>query len=871
MKLLCIDSNSILNRAFYGIKLLSTKDGVYTNAIFGYMNIFKKLCDEVSPDAVACAFDLRAPTFRHKMYDGYKATRKGMPDELAGQLPLVQELLGLLGYRIVTAEGYEADDILGTFARACTQSGDTCVIATGDRDSLQLVSDETTVLLASTKMGKPATTVCTPDYIRQTYGVSPAQLIDVKALMGDASDNIPGVAGIGEKGALKLITEHGSLDAVYASLETLPVSPKLREKLAAGRESAMLSRKLAEICCTAPIDTDPASYVRAAPDYAGARALLARLQMFSLIDRLELPAADAAPPADTPDAAQTAAAEKPLLDCSEIVVEALLHSGVPIRMLCSFQGDDAASFALDAPEGVYYCAADSLPFQGMLKSLLESGNEKWVDGVKPLHRYAIKHGIRVRGITFDVGLAGYLLSPNSTEYTIDKLLAEYGIRPAAVTMMPPDYADAPLITACAQMEPLCERLHSEINESGLGDILQQVELPLARVLASMELTGFMVDAQGIADFGRELDGSIRELEDGIYRMAGGSFNINSPKQLGEILFDRLGLPSRRKNKSGYSTDAKVLESLQEYHPIVAAILEYRQLAKLRSTYVDGLIKAVGADGRIHSVFKQMETRTGRISSTEPNMQNIPVRTPLGSRMRKYFVAAPGCVLVDADYSQIELRVLAHIAQDGNMQKAFSSGEDIHTQTAAQVFDLPPELVTPELRSRAKAVNFGIVYGIGAFSLSKDIGVSIKEADQYIKNYLDTFSGVKHYMERTVEQAKKDGYVSTIMGRRRYLPELNSTNKNIQAFGKRVAMNMPIQGTAADIIKLAMIRVFERLEREGLQTRLILQVHDELIVEAPQEEAARAADILREEMENAVSLKVRMKVDLNQGENWYDAK
>lgn len=857
MKLLCIDSNSILNRAFYGIKLLSTKDGLYTNAIFGYMNIFKKLLDEVAPDAVACAFDLPAPTFRHKMYDGYKAQRKGMPDELASQLPLVKELLTDLGYKIVTAQGYEADDILGTFAKVCLQAGDECVIATGDRDSFQLVSDATTVLLASTKMGKPATTVCTPAYIRETYGVEPHQLIDVKALMGDASDNIPGVKGIGEKGALALIKAHGTLDAIYEQIDTLPVSPKMREKLLDGKESAYLSRTLAGICCEAPLGVDAAACVPAAPDYPAARALLSRLQMFTMIDRLEIPE-DAARASASPEDAASAPAEKKAVAGDEETLDRLLEEEWSLDVAGDFDGDDIVSFSVDTPGALYEFRAGSDDEIKQWNRILTDAVPLRTHGSKQLWRYAYRHGVALRNVVFDAELAGYLLSPNSSGYGLDRLIAEYG-------------AAVPAAGEAAALGVVCTRLEEEIRRNGLEEVLGEIELPLARVLAAMELYGFQVDAPGIAGFGRELDGQIASLEADIYRLAGGDFNINSPKQLGAVLFDRLGLPSRRKTKSGYSTDAEVLESLSGYHPVIPAILEYRKLAKLKSTYVDGLLRVVGEDGRIHTRFQQTETRTGRISSAEPNMQNIPVRTTLGSTLRKFFVAGEGCVLIDADYSQIELRVLAHIAQDQNMIEAFAAGADIHTQTAAQVFGMPPEFVTHEMRSRAKAVNFGIVYGIGAFSLSNDIGVSISEADQYIKNYLETYRGVKEYMDRTVEKARKDGYVTTLFGRRRYLPELSSTNKNVQAFGRRVAMNTPIQGTAADIIKRAMIRVFDRLRGEGLRAQLILQVHDELIVEAPAQEAQRAGEILREEMENAAQLSVKLKVDLNVGKNWLDAK
>lgn len=869
MKLLCLDSNSILNRAFYGIKLLSTKEGVYTNAVYGYMNIFKKLYDEVRPDAVACAFDLKEPTFRHRMYDGYKAQRKGMPEELAMQLPLVKELLGYLGYRIVTLPGYEADDILGSLARLCEEEGHQCVIATGDRDSLQLISDTTTVLLASTKQGKPATTVCDRQYVQDTYGVTPRQLIEVKALMGDTSDNIPGVRGIGEKGALKLIAENGTMEELYRQLPKLQLSPSIREKLAKGEESARMSRTLAEICRTAPLPVSVEDCVPALPDYAAARALLSRLQMFSLIDRLEIPETGEAPAPQEEKGTDAPAVLPVLAGTEQSLRKALLEE--PLDILCSFDGDALSAFTLSSPKGVLLFTPEEENMQALLRAALESETRKRVHGLKQLWRWALAEGVQARGICFDSELAGYLLSPNANEYTLSRLAAEYET-PALPLMEQGEQPFSALLADSARLPALCGRLEREIDENGLRRVLEEIELPLARVLASMELSGFLVTPEGISDFGKELDSQIFRLEEEIYALAGGEpFNINSPKQLGEVLFERLQLPVRRRNKSGYSTDAKVLDSLYELHPIIPGILEYRQLAKLKSTYVDGLLKVIGEDGRIHSSFRQTETRTGRISSTEPNMQNIPVRTPLGSTMRRFFIAGEGRLLIDADYSQIELRVLAHIAKDENMLRAFQTGEDIHTQTAAQVFDLPVEMVTHELRSRAKAVNFGIVYGIGAFSLSKNIGVSVAEADAYIKSYLQTYSGIARYMQETVEQAKRDGFVTTMLGRRRYLPELQSANKNMQAFGRRVAMNAPIQGTAADIIKLAMNRVYERLKRERLSAQLILQVHDELIVEAPLAEQEQAAAILREEMENAFPLLSGLKVDLNVGKSWYDAK
>ncbi len=867
MKLLAVDSNSILNRAFYGIKLLSTKDGTYTNAIVGFFNIINKLLEDIRPDAVAFAFDLKGPTFRHQLYEGYKAQRKGMPPELAMQLPLVKELLGHLGYAIVEKEGFEADDILGTLATACC-GNQGCVIATGDRDALQLVGDCVTVLLATTKAGGALYTPMDVAAVQEKYGVTPAQLIDVKALMGDASDNIPGVAGIGEKTALNLISRFGSLDAIYENLETLDVTAGVRAKLEAGREMAYTSQTLARIDCKVPVETDAALYTRKPGDPAAAYRLLAKLEMFKIAQKLGLSAADApAPPQQEEE--QPRPALRVEMNPGPEALAAL--AGQPVLDIALAGGPEAPAAAAIRAGEVIYCADGGEAAQTMLHAVLALPNPKRAENAKELFRVGYNTNLDIQNVIFDIRLAGYLLNPNSPQYSVERLCGEYEVTPCPA--QPPGgcgEAAAELIACCAGLSPLADRLEALIAEKGQAELLGEIELPLARVLASMEGEGFAIDREGLEEFGRELEVELQRLEGEIYQLAGTEFNINSPKQLGEVLFDRLELPVRKKTKSGYSTDAEVLESLISYHPMVGKILDYRKYAKLKSTYVEGLGKQVAADGRIHSVFNQTETRTGRISSTEPNLQNIPVRTELGARLRRFFHAREGWVLVDADYSQIELRVLAAIADDQNMIAAFQSGEDIHTNTAAQVFDLPPLFVTPLMRSRAKAVNFGIVYGIGAFSLSKDIGVTVAEADQYIKNYLKTYSGVKAYMERTVADGKERGYVSTVFGRRRYLPELHNSNHNIRAFGERVAMNAPIQGTAADIIKIAMVRVYDRLRAEGLAARLILQVHDELIVEAPEAEAQQVAKLLKEEMEAAAQLKVPMVADVGIGVNWQEA-
>ncbi len=864
MKLLAVDSNSVLNRAFYGIKLLTAKDGTYTNGVYGFMNILLKIMEETHPDAVAFAFDVKGPTFRHKQYDGYKAQRKGMPDELACQMPILKELLANLGYRIIEAPGYEGDDILGTLARVCTEQGDECVIATGDRDSLQLVSPTVSVRLASTKMGQASSTLYNIDTIRETYGLFPKQLIEVKALMGDSSDNIPGVAGVGEKTALMLIQNFESLDGVYENIESPLIKPGMRQKLIEHKETAYLSRQLATICTDAPIDTNLASYIPGKVKNNDAYRLLTRLETFSLITRLGL-----TQPAGPEEVASPEAPAQPTLAAASL--EALFaENPKQADLLCRFDGDDCTAFAFLSKGRYFTAVAGEDGFAENLKQVLTCGISLRVDDSKRLYHLGLNGGFPLTSIVFDVRLAGYLLSPNSTEYTVSRLSAEYEIPPCPLqgdfTATLDGFSDE-----IARFSALCDKLETQLERNGQQKLLGEIELPLAQVLASMEHLGFAVDKSGIQQFGKSLDQRIADIQERIYFLAGGQFNVNSPKQLGEILFDKLMLPTKKKTKTGYSTNADVLEWLKGKHPIIEEILEYRMLAKLKSTYVDGLIKVVGQDGRIHSSFQQTETRTGRISSTEPNMQNIPVRTELGSSLRKFFLAQPGWVLIDADYSQIELRVLAHIANDSHMIEAFLSGEDIHTTTAARVFNMPPAFVTPAMRRNAKAVNFGIVYGIGAFSLSQDIGVSVKEADQYIKSYLENYSGVKQYMEKTIADAKQNGYVSTMFGRRRYLPELKSTNHNLKAFGERVAMNMPIQGSAADIIKIAMVRVYHRFLNENMKARLILQVHDELLVEAPAQEKDAACAILKEEMEQAAKLAVPMEVDVGVGESWYDAK
>ncbi len=860
MKLLVIDGNSILNRAFYGIKLLTTKDGQYTNAIYGFMTTLQKLLDESQPDAVAVAFDLKAPTFRHKAYDGYKANRHGMPNELAAQLEPLKELLTALGYKIVTCEGYEADDILGTLAHKCTVSGNECMIATGDRDSLQLVSPTVTVRIAATKFGKPDVTLYDEAKIMEVYGVTPPQLIDIKAIQGDTSDCIPGVPGIGQKGAADLITRFHDLDYIYQNLDTIDIKPGIRKKLTEGKESAYMSRMLGTISTEAPIDTDLESYIPKQRDNSEVLRIMVKLEFFKLIEKMGLQADGAALHTAVPEQKETVTLSYHDSPDLMSLYESLKNKTVDF--IAETDKDSINAVTISDGTAIYAVNSFNADYMTFLEKLFSDKSIKFrTHDAKPVFAALENWGIDCGNILFDTRLAAYLLNPNASDYTLLRLAQEYEITPYRC-----DKENEMTI-----FTPLADRLTQEINEKEQSKLLDEIEIPLAKVLASMENAGFEVDKKKIVEYGKSLQKDADRLQQSIYDRVGYEFNINSPKQLGTALFEKLGLPAKKKTKSGYSTNADVLEELKNYDPVINEILEYRTVTKLKSTYCDGLTKVIGVDGRIHSSFNQTETRTGRISSTEPNLQNIPVRTERGKEFRRFFNAKDGYVLVDADYSQIELRVLAHAANDRNMIDAFQHNLDIHTSTAAKVFNIPNDFVTPELRSRAKAVNFGIVYGIGAFSLSKDINVSVKEAKQYINDYLALYSGIDNYMKTVVEQAKANGYVTTMFGRRRYLPELTSSNHNLRAFGERVAMNMPIQGTAADIIKIAMIRVYNRLKKENMKARLILQVHDELIVEAPENEAEKAAQLLSEEMQNAVQLSLPLTADAGIGKTWYDAK
>lgn len=872
MKLLVIDGNSILSRAFYGIRPLTTKDGLHTNGIYGFINILNKLLDEVKPDSAAVAFDLPAPTFRHKAFEGYKAGRKPMPDELRMQVPLLKELLDKLGIRRLEAEGFEADDILGTLAHVSAENGASCVIATGDRDSLQLVSDSTVVMLASTKAGRPETTVYDKAKIKEVYGIEPLALIEVKALMGDASDRIPGVAGVGEKTALSLIQKYNTVENIYKDLSALDIRDSLRKKLEDGHESALMSLDLAKIHTDAPVDKSLENLRIKNPDKTELLAFLKRLEFYKLIDKMGLTSAsspfdDAKPSDNVAISCKVTIAENgnSLIEKLKAEKEVYFSAVIDGKIV-------AIAFAL--ADGITLALSDKTDgFEDFVKAFMTDGEiKKRTHDIKPVYAACMKAGFELVGGDFDTMLSGYILDPLAKSYEPSRLCDFFGINIAKPECPFGTLEDVAAAAAQAlEIKALYKPMNDNMSENGQEKLFYEIEFPLARVLAQMETDGFRVDAKGIEKYGEALKIRLNDIQKQIFDITGYEFNINSTKQLGEALFIKLGLPAKKKTKTGYSTNVEVLEALRGYHPIIELLLEFRQLSKLISTYTDGLLKVIGSDGRIHSNFNQVETRTGRISSTEPNLQNIPVRSEVGRELRRFFVPAEGCVLIDADYSQIELRILAHIANDKAMQDAFNTGTDIHALTASQVFNMPLSMVTPLMRSRAKAVNFGIVYGIGAFSLSQDIDVSVKEADSYIKGYLEKFSGVREYMEKVIKEAHEKGYVETLLGRRRNLPELTASNHNIKMFGERVARNTPIQGTAADIIKIAMVKVADRLKNEGLRSRLILQVHDELIVEAPKEEEERAAIILDEEMEGAMKLSVKLKADVHSGDSWFSAK
>lgn len=850
MKLMILDGNSIVNRAFYGIRMLNAPDGTPTNGVFGFLTILQRMLELESPQALCVAFDLSAPTFRHKQYEGYKAQRKPMPEELAVQMPLLKETLDAMGVRRLELEGYEADDLLGTVGKRCEKAGWECVIVTGDKDSFQLITETTHVCHVKTRMGQTETIEYTPEIFQEEYGFDPIRMVDLKALMGDSSDNIPGVPGIGEKTAKDLIARFDTIEAIYRDLDTLDIKEGVRKKLREGRESAEMSFELATICTDAPVEFSPEEAVWNHDYQPELYGLFRRLGFSKFIEKWGLQPGDTAaeqksaalPQRDVMDSAALQVLTERVLAAPYIAV--LPAAGLDALVLCDGEACYALSWAQLGDD-----------YNALLRTLFSNQVRKVSHHVKDLMRLLLDEGLPTDGFVFDTALAGYLLNATAANYDLAALAAGY------------------LDCACPDAQAafaLYPVLEQKLEALGMTRLYNEIELPLCAVLAEMEQIGFLVDRQALYDFGQSLTSGIAQLQQSIWELAGEEFNINSPKQLGTILFEKLMLPSGKKTKTGWSTNADVLDKLRGKHPIIEEILDYRMLTKLKSTYADGLLKEISADGRIHTNFQMTVTATGRLSSTEPNLQNIPVRKELGSQIRRMFVASPGKVLVDADYSQIELRLLAHISGDETMIKAFRDGEDIHAVTASQVFDVPLAEVTSLQRSRAKAVNFGIVYGISAFSLAQDIGVFQNEAKAYMDSYFAKYHGVREYMKRIVEQAKHDGYVTTLFGRRRDLPELKASNYNVRSFGERVALNMPIQGTAADIIKAAMVHVAQRMKAEGLQARLLLQVHDELIVECPQNEAERVRALLAEEMEHVVAYSVPLDVDAKIGASWAEA-
>ncbi len=886
MKLMVLDGNSIINRAFYGVKPLTTRDGLYTNAIFGFLNMLQRFIDEEQPEALCVAFDRREPTFRHEADASYKATRKGMPEELAQQMPVMKQVLCAMSIPCYEMVGYEADDLLGTISRRCEKRGWECVIVTGDRDSLQLITDRTRVKLVTTRMGQTSTADMTPALFREQYGFDPIHMIDLKALMGDSSDNIPGVPGIGEKTATALVQRYGSIDALYAAMPEVEAKPAALRKLAEGEESARRSYWLATIVTDAPLEFDPEDAL-CQPYKPELYDLFVKLEFTKLIKKYGLtPSAPAPEPAAVAhDEDYAATVETPETDADAARLLALWRKAPHVAV---YGLADLSVLAVDCDIDERSSLTAILrsdrfggDWEALLRDLFSGDIAKAAHNVKDLTRALLERDLPAEGFVFDTALAGYLLDATAGGYDLQRLFVAYcgaelpapaHLEKDAFTLLGNDAAaEAALCSYTSAVAALYEVLPPRLEELNMTALLHEMELPLCRVLAEMELAGFRIDGAALARFGEDLQQRIVTLEQSIYHMAGEEFNINSPKQLGAILFDKLQLPHGKKTKTGWSTNAEVLEKLRYEAPIVDKVLEYRQYAKLRSTYADGLLRAVSPDGRVRTSFQMTVTATGRLSSTEPNLQNIPTRTELGSEIRRLFIAGDGNVLVDADYSQIELRLLAHMAGDEAMQQAFLSGADFHTVTAAKVFHVPESEVTHQMRSRAKAVNFGIVYGMSAFSLSQDIHVTVAEAKDYMERYFATYPGVKQYMTDIVEKAKEQGYVETLYHRRRALPELKSSNFIQRSFGERVALNMPIQGTAADIMKLAMLRVYDRLRRENLQARLIMQVHDELIVECPEAEREAVEKLLRQEMEQVAALAVPLTAEAHSGKNWLDAK
>ena len=842
-KLLAIDGNSIINRAFYGIRPLTNREGIHTNAIYGMINIIMKQVDALAPEYLAVAFDVKSPTFRHEFYGEYKAGRHVTPPELLEQIPYAKDCLRALGFNVLELAGYEADDILGTLAKTAEREDCEAYVLTGDRDSLQLISDKTTILLAT----NTDTIAMNTDAFVEKYGVLPSQFVDVKALMGDSSDNIPGVPGIGEKTALKLISEYGTLEKLYEAVPSQPFTPSNNKKLAEGKESAFMSQRLARIFCGVPVIEKLDEVATRALNKVEAHNLFTKLEFSAFIKRFGLDSVEE-------NEVEEVVVERKGFDSCELEADELKKA---------LSGTTELAFVLKDGE-LQFCDGNKIySYFGMITDISElfsDESKKMVCyDVKSLYKWFDGMNVKFINCYHDIMLGAYVLDPAAGSFDIGRICAVYA-------------GNADSDQSAGDVWNAYKNIEAKIAENEQESLLYDIEMPLSKVLFEMEQAGFCVSIEGLVSYGKKLEEFENELKERIYFHAGCEFNVNSPKQLGEVLFEKMQLPAGKKTKSGYSTNAEVLEKLKPYHPIIEDILDYRQVAKLRGTYADGLVKVAGLDGKIHSNFKQTGTATGRLSSSDPNLQNIPIKTELGREFRRYFVpSSDEYLLIDADYSQIELRLLADISGDATMIEAFLSGEDIHTSTASKVFGVSIDEVTPELRKRAKAVNFGIVYGIGDFSLSQDLKITRNQAREYIDSYLATYADVDAYLKNIVVSAYENGYVTTEFGRRRYIPELEGHNKMLKKFGERVAMNSPIQGTAADIIKIAMINVDQKLRERGIDARLILQVHDELLVETHRDCADEALEILRYEMENAVKLSVPLDVEVGVGENWYDCK
>ena len=899
-RLILVDGNSIMNRAFYGLmgsKMLTTSDGTYTNAVYGFLSILFKIEEDLNPDYIAVAFDLKGPTERHKMYEGYKANRHGMPDELAQQMPIIKDVLKAMNIKIIEKQGYEGDDILGTLSKEAEEQGIDVTILSGDRDTFQLTSDKVTVRIPRTKMGKTENEDYDRTRVLEEYGIEPKELIEVKGLMGDTSDNIPGIPGVGEKTALNLIRHYKTIDNLYKEVETneslIDVKGKLKEKILENKELAYLSRKLGEINRQAPIETSVEELKKQEWNNQEVYNLFKYLRFNRYIDRFNMENSNAG---QTPNEQLF---EKEAVNELEKIKEIIEKAKKENELIYYIETDEletkdtiinkkikSISIYDKELKKAYYILLEEDKIQ-LFKEIFEDNNVKKI-GYKQKIDYILlrEKEINVSNFYYDIELAAYILNPTESKYNLEKLAIDY-LKLDINEYNKKEEKQINLFEAQEnktenEIEKNCmyvytiynvyEKTMEKLKETNQLDLFNNIEMPLVKVLADMQYIGIYVDKNELVEFGNTLKNEIEKLTGEIYKLAGEEFNINSTKQLGIILFEKMKLPVVKKTKSGYSTDVEVLEKLKNENEIVSKILDYRQLVKLNSTYVEGLIPYINdKDNRIHSYFHQTVTATGRISSTEPNLQNIPTRFDLGKQIRKVFKPKEGYVFVDADYSQIELRVLAHIADDEHMIEAFNNNEDIHRQTASKVFDIPMEEVTSKQRSDAKAVNFGIVYGISDFGLGEQLGISRKQAKLYIEKYLDKYQKIKEFMENIKESAKKEGYVETLFNRRRYIPEMNSNNYMVRQFGARVAMNTPIQGTAADIMKIAMIKLFNELKERKLESNILLQIHDELLLEVKKEEKDKVEKLLKDSMEGAMQLKVPLKVELSEADNWYEAK